>query len=69
MSNNKNSNAGLFFRVGRTTGYLLYCLHLNSCLYYIASEYEGLGSTKWTYDGQGNAYELFFSFAIISNIS
>ncbi|KAK2870276.1 hypothetical protein Q8A67_024668 [Cirrhinus molitorella] len=51
------------WRVGRTTGYLLYCLHLNSCLYYVASEYEGLGSTKWTYDGKGNAYLRCYYFA------
>ncbi|XP_073719804.1 cyclic nucleotide-gated channel beta-3 isoform X2 [Misgurnus anguillicaudatus] len=51
------------WRVGRTIGYLLYCLHLNSCLYYVASEYEGLGSTKWTYDGKGNAYLRCYYFA------
>uniref|UniRef100_A0A8C1BYK8 Cyclic nucleotide gated channel subunit beta 3, tandem duplicate 1 n=1 Tax=Cyprinus carpio carpio TaxID=630221 RepID=A0A8C1BYK8_CYPCA len=51
------------WRVGRTTGYLLFCLHLNSCLYYVASEYEGLGSTKWTYDGKGNAYLRCYYFA------
>ncbi|XDV47767.1 hypothetical protein PO909_017326 [Leuciscus waleckii] len=51
------------WRVGRTTGYLLFCLHINSCLYYVASEYEGLGSTKWTYDGKGNAYLRCYYFA------
>ncbi|XP_051970100.1 cyclic nucleotide-gated cation channel beta-3 [Xyrauchen texanus] len=51
------------WRVGRTTGYLLFCLHINSCLYYIASEYEGLGSTRWTYDGKGNAYLRCYYFA------
>ncbi|XP_057178302.1 LOW QUALITY PROTEIN: cyclic nucleotide-gated cation channel beta-3 [Triplophysa rosa] len=51
------------WRVARTTGYLLYCLHLNSCLYYVASEYEGLGSTKWTYNGEGNAYLRCYYFA------
>ena len=43
-----------FCRVIRTTAYLLYSLHLNSCLYYWASAYEGLGSTHWVYDGVGN---------------
>ncbi|KAL7887335.1 hypothetical protein AOLI_G00050560, partial [Acnodon oligacanthus] len=51
------------WRVGRTIGYLLYCLHINSCLYYVASAYEGLGSTKWTYDGQGTAYLRCYYFA------
>lgn len=43
-----------FYRVIRTTGYLLFILHINACLYYWASDYEGLGSTRWVYDGQGN---------------
>lgn len=44
-------------RVIRTTAYLLYSLHVNSCLYYWASAYEGLGSTTWVYDGEGNRYK------------
>ncbi|NXY06686.1 CNGB1 protein, partial [Pteruthius melanotis] len=44
------------YRVIRTTAYLLYSLHVNSCLYYWASAYEGLGSTTWVYDGEGNRY-------------
>lgn len=43
-----------FCRVIRTTAYLLYSLHLNSCLYYWASAYQGIGSTHWVYDGVGN---------------
>lgn len=46
-----------FCRVIRTTAYLLYSLHVNSCLYYWASAYEGLGSTTWVYDGEGNRYK------------
>ena len=46
-----------FRRVIRTTAYLLYSLHVNSCLYYWASAYEGLGSTTWVYDGEGNRYK------------
>ncbi|XP_014401028.1 PREDICTED: cyclic nucleotide-gated cation channel beta-1 [Myotis brandtii] len=44
------------YRVIRTTAYLLYSLHLNSCLYYWASAYQGIGSTHWVYDGVGNNY-------------
>ncbi|XP_066539497.1 cyclic nucleotide-gated channel beta-3-like [Hoplias malabaricus] len=57
------------WRVARTTGYLLYCLHLNSCLYYVASAYEGLGSTRWTYDGKGSAYLRCYYFATRSLIT
>lgn len=41
-------------RVIRTTTYLLYCLHCNACLYYWGSAFNGLGSTKWVYNGEGN---------------
>ncbi|XP_030623456.1 cyclic nucleotide-gated cation channel beta-3 [Chanos chanos] len=51
------------WRVGRTTGYLLFCLHVNACLYYVASSYEGIGSTKWVYDGKGTAYLRCYYFA------
>ncbi|MGH0129429.1 UNVERIFIED_CONTAM: hypothetical protein FKN15_002192 [Acipenser sinensis] len=49
------------YRVIITTGYLLYCLHCNACLFYWASDYEGLGSTKWVYDGVGNRYSYHLS--------
>uniref|UniRef100_A0A8C9RKE9 Cyclic nucleotide gated channel subunit beta 3 n=1 Tax=Scleropages formosus TaxID=113540 RepID=A0A8C9RKE9_SCLFO len=52
------------WRVIRTTGYLLYILHLNACIYYTASDYQGIGSTKWVYDGQGNAYLRCYYFAV-----
>uniref|UniRef100_A0A663MTA2 Cyclic nucleotide-binding domain-containing protein n=1 Tax=Athene cunicularia TaxID=194338 RepID=A0A663MTA2_ATHCN len=48
----------------RTTAYLLYCLHVNSCLYYWASDYEGLGSTTWVYDGEGNSYIRCYYWAV-----
>uniref|UniRef100_A0A8C4S5N7 Cyclic nucleotide-binding domain-containing protein n=1 Tax=Erpetoichthys calabaricus TaxID=27687 RepID=A0A8C4S5N7_ERPCA len=48
----------------RTTGYLLYSLHCNSCLYYWASDYEGIGSTKWVYSGFGNSYIHCYYFAV-----
>lgn len=41
-------------RVLRTTGCLLFALHLNACLYYWASDHEGIGTTKWVYNGEGN---------------
>lgn len=45
----------LYVRVIRTSMYLLYSLHINACLFYWGSDYEGLGSTKWVYNGKGNA--------------
>ncbi|KAJ6663913.1 hypothetical protein lerEdw1_008867 [Lerista edwardsae] len=52
------------YRVIRTTGYLLYALHVNACLYYWGSSYEGIGSTKWVYDGQGNMYLRCYYWAV-----
>ncbi|CAH2323769.1 cyclic nucleotide-gated cation channel beta-1, partial [Pelobates cultripes] len=47
------------YRVIRTTLYLLYCLHMNACMYYWASDFQGLRSTKWVYDGEGNSVKPF----------
>uniref|UniRef100_A0ACB8FEE4 Uncharacterized protein n=1 Tax=Sphaerodactylus townsendi TaxID=933632 RepID=A0ACB8FEE4_9SAUR len=52
------------YRVIRTTGYLLFILHVNACIYYLASDYEGIGSTKWVYDGQGNMYLRSYYFSV-----
>ncbi|NWH79619.1 CNGB3 protein, partial [Piaya cayana] len=52
------------YRVIRTTGYLLFILHVNACLYYWASDYEGLGSTRWVYDGEGNMYLRCYYWAV-----
>uniref|UniRef100_A0A8C5WGH0 Cyclic nucleotide gated channel subunit beta 3 n=1 Tax=Leptobrachium leishanense TaxID=445787 RepID=A0A8C5WGH0_9ANUR len=52
------------YRYIRTTGYLLFILHINACIYYWASTYEGLGTTKWVYDGSGNMYLRCYYFAV-----
>uniref|UniRef100_A0A3P8XAP4 Cyclic nucleotide-binding domain-containing protein n=1 Tax=Esox lucius TaxID=8010 RepID=A0A3P8XAP4_ESOLU len=57
------------WRVGRTTGYLLFMLHLNACFYYMASEYLGINSSKWVYNGQGTAYLRCYYFAVRSLIN
>uniref|UniRef100_A0A671NKA5 Cyclic nucleotide gated channel subunit beta 3, tandem duplicate 2 n=1 Tax=Sinocyclocheilus anshuiensis TaxID=1608454 RepID=A0A671NKA5_9TELE len=48
----------------RTIGYLMFILHLNACLYYVASEYQGIGTTKWVYSGEGSAYLRSYYFAV-----
>ncbi|NWV28155.1 CNGB3 protein, partial [Origma solitaria] len=57
------------YRVIRTTGYLLFVLHINACLYYWASDYEGIGSTRWVYDGEGNMYLRCYYWAVRSLIT
>ncbi|KAM6216118.1 cyclic nucleotide-gated channel beta-3 [Rhynchocyon petersi] len=57
------------YRVIRTTGYLLFILHINACIYYWASEYEGIGTTKWVYNGEGNKYLRCYYWAVRSLIT
>ncbi|XP_078071615.1 cyclic nucleotide-gated channel beta-3-like [Mustelus asterias] len=57
------------YRIARTTGYLLFLLHINACMYYWASEYEGISSTKWVYNGKGNRYLRCYYWAIRSLIT
>ncbi|KAK7881270.1 hypothetical protein WMY93_029679 [Mugilogobius chulae] len=57
------------WRVARTTGYLLYALHINACLYYVASVYQGLATSHWVYDGKGTAYLRCYYFAVRSLIN
>ncbi|CAM4502119.1 cyclic nucleotide-gated channel beta-3 [Caretta caretta] len=52
------------YRVIRTTGYLLFILHINACIYYWASDFEGIGSTTWVYDGKGNMYLRCYYWAV-----
>ncbi|XP_070798251.1 cyclic nucleotide-gated channel beta-3 [Pituophis catenifer annectens] len=57
------------YRVIRTIGYLLFILHINACLYYWVSTYQGLGSTKWVYDGEGNMYLRCYYWAVCTLIT
>lgn len=42
-------------RITRTIIYMLYMIHLNAAAYYALSKWEGINTTEWTYDGEGNA--------------
>ncbi|XP_049604942.1 cyclic nucleotide-gated channel beta-3 isoform X1 [Syngnathus scovelli] len=57
------------WRVIRTIGYLLFILHINACLYYVASDYQGIGQTKWVYSGLGSAYLRCYYYAVRSLIN
>lgn len=52
-------------RVIRTIGYLLFMLHINACLYYVASDFQGIGQTKWVYSGVGNAWVQIHSYLFL----
>uniref|UniRef100_A0A8C5JXH3 Cyclic nucleotide gated channel beta 3 n=1 Tax=Jaculus jaculus TaxID=51337 RepID=A0A8C5JXH3_JACJA len=57
-------NKAYVYRVIRTIGYLLFILHINACVYYWASSYEGIGTTKWVYNGEGNKYLRCYYWAV-----
>uniref|UniRef100_A0A673CQY8 Cyclic nucleotide gated channel subunit beta 3, tandem duplicate 1 n=1 Tax=Sphaeramia orbicularis TaxID=375764 RepID=A0A673CQY8_9TELE len=57
------------WRVIRTIGYLLFMLHINACIYYVASDFQGIGKTKWVYSGLGSAYLRCYYFAVRSLIN
>uniref|UniRef100_A0A8C6TK13 Cyclic nucleotide gated channel subunit beta 3, tandem duplicate 1 n=1 Tax=Neogobius melanostomus TaxID=47308 RepID=A0A8C6TK13_9GOBI len=57
------------WRVARTAGYLLYVLHINAGVYYVASVYQGLGTSIWVYDGKGTAYLRCYYYAVRSLIN
>ncbi|XP_034022700.1 cyclic nucleotide-gated cation channel beta-3-like [Thalassophryne amazonica] len=57
------------WRVIRTTGYLLFVLHLNACAFYMVSVHQGLASTTWVYNGKGSAYLRCYYFAVRSLIN
>ncbi|XP_028290891.1 cyclic nucleotide-gated cation channel beta-3-like [Gouania willdenowi] len=57
------------WRVIRTIGYLLFMLHINACFYYVASDFQGIGKTKWVYSGLGSAYLRCYYHAVRSLIN
>ncbi|CAH1780519.1 unnamed protein product [Owenia fusiformis] len=43
-------------RIAKTLTYMIYLIHVETCGYYAVSEYEGINSTQWTYNGEGTSY-------------
>ncbi|KAH3775222.1 hypothetical protein DPMN_176621, partial [Dreissena polymorpha] len=50
-------------RIVKTITYMLFLIHVETCGYYAISEYEGFGSNRWVYNGQGIAYIRCFYLA------
>ena len=42
---------------------MLYLIHIIACAYYKISDYEGLNSNNFVYDGNGTSYIRCFYFA------
>ncbi|KAL8590244.1 hypothetical protein ACOMHN_006361 [Nucella lapillus] len=56
-------------RIVKTMTYMLYLIHIETCGYYAVSDYEGLNSTTWVYNNQGNAYIRCFYLATKTSTS
>ncbi len=46
-------------RLSRTVNIMLYLIHISACAYYAFSDYEGIASSPYVFDGEGNAYIRF----------
>ncbi|XP_039265073.1 cyclic nucleotide-gated channel beta-1-like [Styela clava] len=57
------------FRVARTTCYLLYFIHIDACLYYFVSYYQGF-QTPWGYQQvEGNIYIRCFYWGFLTTVT
>ena len=56
-------------RLSRTVNIMLYLIHLSGCAYYTFSDYKGIGSTPFLYDGEGSAYAICFYVGLKTAVS
>ena len=48
---------------------MLYLIHLNACAYYCYSDFEGLDTSPYVFNGQGNAYIRCFYLGLKTSVS
>ena len=49
----------VFVRLTRTVSIMMYLIHLNACAYYAFSDYSGIDTSPYVFNGHGNAYIRF----------
>ena len=56
-------------RILHTVKIMIYLIHLSACAFYTFSDYKGLGSTDFVFDGEGSAYARCFYVGLKTSIS
>ena len=56
-------------RILHTVKIMIYLIHLSACAFYTFSDYKGLGSTDFVFDGEGSAYTRCFYVGLKTSIS
>ena len=59
----------MFIRLIRTINIMLYLIHINACAYYTFSDFEGLDSSPYVFNGHGHAYIRCFFVALKTSVS
>ncbi|RUS77337.1 hypothetical protein EGW08_014891 [Elysia chlorotica] len=54
---------GHAIRIIKTMTYMLFLIHIETCGYYAVSNYQGIKSNRWVYQGEGIAYIRCFYLA------
>ncbi|XP_064405608.1 cyclic nucleotide-gated cation channel beta-1-like isoform X3 [Halichondria panicea] len=57
------------FRMIRLFFQFFYAIHVYTCVYHHISLWQGIGSTKWVYDGNGTAYLRCFYWATVTVVT
>uniref|UniRef100_A0A1I8HBV2 Cyclic nucleotide-binding domain-containing protein n=1 Tax=Macrostomum lignano TaxID=282301 RepID=A0A1I8HBV2_9PLAT len=68
----KMAKNGHVIRIVRTILYMIFIIHVEACIFYQVSKWEGLGSNTWVYDPESNVtayvYCFYFATSLATNI-
>lgn len=59
----------MLVRLSKTVNIMLFLIHVNACAYYAYSDFEGLDSSPYVFNGHGHAYIRCFYVALKTSMS